>query len=207
MKLFDLLINELDEWYVKQLKNEIYIFTEKIIVPYFNKNNYIDDFINNNTDKILKYLNIKTYLIELLSADFNNFLFELYKNYDNYFSYDNIFMIIIENVTNIIYDSYDKLENYESDEYTDAKYELKKAAFNFISKIVNQMNEFITEKNEIKNNENENDDNNIIENNENIEEKNEYLNLKHILNEAVDLFIVEHSTPIINFFTSFFYSN
>ena len=31
MKLFDLLINELDDWYVKQVKNEIYIFIEKII--------------------------------------------------------------------------------------------------------------------------------------------------------------------------------
>ena len=197
MKLFELLIHRLDGWYIKQLKNEIYIFTDKIIVPYFNKNNYIDDFINNNTNRILKYMNIKSYLIDLFSSDLKYFLFELYNNYNNDFYYDNIFMTILENITNAIYDCYEEKEFNELDEYRESRFKLRNSCFYFISKILEQLNDFLKEKTD-KNNKNDKENNDNIEN---IEEKNEYLNLKNILNEAIDTFIIKHSSSTINFFT------
>lgn len=197
MKLFELLINRFDGWYVKQLKNEIYIFTKKIVVPYFNKYINKDDY--NNSDKLIKYLNIKIFLIDLLSSNLINFLFELYNNYDNYFYFDNIFLNIIESITNTIYEGYEKNVMNESREYIELKDKLKNSAFNLIIKMIIQINELSNTKSEKKT---DNNDIKINEINDNadIEEKDEYLNLKNILNEAVDTFIIVHSSTVVNFF-------
>lgn len=37
LKLFELLINEMDDWYMQNAKEEIYTFTKKIIFPFLVK--------------------------------------------------------------------------------------------------------------------------------------------------------------------------
>ena len=190
IKLFELIINELDDWYLQNLKFEIYTFTDKIILPFFSKNIYDDDFLNNSSNHI-NHLIIKHYLIELLSSNLLDFYLEIHANFDSHFYYKNIFVDILDNLTNIIYDSYDKKFNFESKLDIDVSHKLKMAALNFINKITLRIEKFANEL-DSKNNE---DKDNII----NDQKITNYINIKTILEEALEKFNVNPSS-VINLF-------
>ena len=190
MKIFELIINELDDYYLENLKIEIYIFTKKIIFPYFSDDDNNDDFIN-DTSNHLNYLEIKNYLMELLNTNLIDFFFELHINFDGSFYFDNIFINIIKNITNILYDSYDKKFVYESNMDIELIHKIKKNSLNFIINLVSQIDQY---SNELFSN----DDNENMKKIDNKKIK-DIINLKCILDKAVEIFCTNPSSTI-NFF-------
>jgi len=188
IKLFELLISELDEWYIENLKNEIFTFTKNIIIPYFSNDIYKDDFIENSNSH-LNYLTIKIYLMEVLSSNLIDFFFELFINFDNHFYFNNIFINIIQYITNILYDSYDRKFNYESNVDIELVNKIKNTSFNFIIKIIERM-EQISEELISKRDKEEKKENKKL---------NDYINLKNILEQALEKFYV-NPVSTINFF-------
>ena len=187
IKMFELLINELDNWYLQNLKIEIYTFMEKIILPFFSNNIYNDDYINDSNNYLNK-LQIIDYLIEFFNSNIKNFIFELYINYDTHLYYKNIYINIIKYITNILYDNYDHKLNDDSEKniMTKIKISFLNFVINLISEIEKYANEFYLNNNNI----NEKDNNEIHEDN---------IELKKILDESVEKFCLNPSS-IINYF-------
>ena len=183
LKIFQLLINELDDWYLKNLKVDIYTYAEKVIFPYFSK-----DYEHDDNNDIYNPLSIKHYLIELLSSNLKNFLFELNANYDCDFYYKNIFTCIVKDITNIIYD-----ENYhfqDSNVDTELATSIKVSSLTFIKALLTHIEQFTNELNskEEKDINDKTDYKKIIE----------YINVKNILDEALEIFNI-NPTSTINF--------
>ena len=189
MKIFEIIITDFDDWYIENLKIEIYIFSKNIIFPYFSDESHNDDFINDSNNH-LNYLEIKNYLLEYLNTNLKEFFFELHINYDENFYFDNIFINIIRNITNILYDSYDKKFIYESNTNIDLIHKIKKNSFNFIINLILQIEEYA---NELISNNQEN------ENKINGKKRGHMLNLKNILDKGVEIFCSNPSSTI-NYF-------
>ena len=180
IKLFELLLNELDDGCVENLKIEIYIFTEKIIMPYFSK-----DVTNiNDSSEYLKYLSIKSYLMEILNSNLINYFFELHINYDSHIYFNNIFINIIKNVTNISYN------NDESNPDNEIIHKIKNLSLNFINKTIIQIEDFANNLISKKGDENNNKINDT--------KINQYIKLKNILEEGLEKFYINPSS-VINF--------
>ena len=199
LKLFELLINEMDDWYMQNSKEEIYTFTKKIIFPFFSEDIHQDDFVNNSNNH-LNHLAIKLYIIDLLSSNLLNFLFEMHANYDSHFYYKNLFLSILEHITNILYDSYDRKFNFESKIDVDLIHKIKMSSMNLIYKIINKIEELA---NELSSDDDDKSDNSGEEDGDGvkIDDKKilEYINLKTSLNESFEKFIVNPSYSINHF--------
>ena len=189
IKMFELIITELDHWYIENLKIEIYTFTETIIFPFLHKSIYNDDFLKDQTNH-LNHLSIQNYLIEFLNSNLRDFLFELHMNFDSQFYFKNIFINIIKYLTNILYDTFDKKLNNEPDIDSDAIKKIKSNSLSFILDLLVHIEETANELNS-KENQNENKINN--------KKINDIIKLKNILDESVEIFCVNPSNTI-NFF-------
>lgn len=189
IKIFELIITELDNWYKENLKIEIYTFTEKIIFPYLHKSIYNDDFLNDQTNH-LNHLAIQNYLTEFLNSNLKDFLLEIHMNYDNHFYFKNIFINIIKFLTNILYDTFDKKFNYESDVDSEIIKKIKNNSFSFIFDLLTHIEETANKLN-TKESQNENTINDNIIINE--------IKLKNILDKSIEIFCVNPSNTI-NFF-------
>ena len=187
IKMFELLINELDNWYLQNLKIEIYTFMEKIILPFFSNNIYNDDYINDSNNYLNK-LQIIGYLIEFFNSNIKNFIFELYINYDTHLYYKNIYINIIKYITNILYDNYDHKLNDDSEKNIMTK--IKQSFLNFVINLISEIEKYANEFYLNNNNINEKDNNEIHEDN---------IELKKILDDSVEKFCLNPSS-IINYF-------
>jgi len=196
LNLFELLVNEMDDWYLENTKVEIYTFAKKIIFPFFSEDIHQDDFLNNSTNH-LNHLAIKLHLIDLLSSNLLNFLFEIHANYDSHFYFKSIFLNILDHITNILYDSYDRKFNFESKIDVDLIHKIKMSSMNLIYKIINKIEELAKELSSGDDDDSEDKDEGGIK----IDDKKilNYINLKTSLNESFEKFIVNPSYSINHF--------
>ena len=188
LKIFQLLINEFDDWYLKNLKVEIYTYAEKVIFPYFSKDYDHYDFENNDyRDIICNRLSLKHYFIELLSLNLKNFLFELNTNFDCDFYYKNIFTCIVKDITNIIYNDNNQIQNFLiiDKEFTAS---LKGVSFKFIKALLTHIEQFTIELNSKEEKE--------INDKTDYKKITEYINVKNILNEALEIFNINPASTI-----------
>ena len=190
IKMFELLINDLDEWYNENLKTEIYTFMVKIILPFFSNDIYNDDYINDSNND-LRHLEIINYLIEFFNSNIRSFIFELYINYDSHFYYKNIFTQIIKYITNFLYDNSNSKFNNELNTNIEIIKTIKQSSLNFIINLISEIEKYA---NELNFNDIAVDEkyNKIIDDN---------IKLKKILDESVEIFWV-NPPFVINYFIS-----
>jgi hypothetical protein len=167
---------------------EIYLFTEKIIFPYFSTNVYNKDFINKENSQY-NQLFLKEYIIKLFNSDLKNYLLELHTNYDCDFYFNNFYSDIIKDITNITYESIEKKSKQISEEHFELKNEIKESSLNFLKFLVKFFEHFAQELNSKKNKNNDEDNNN----NEKIID---FINYKSIFDEAIDIFNIEPLSTI-----------
>ena len=192
MKIFEFLMNELDDKYINDLKMEIYTFTEKVIFPYFSTNIYNLDFIKSE-NSLYDQLILKEYMIKLLSSDLKNLLFELHTNYDCDFYFNNFYTDIVKEITNITYENIEKKNKNESEENLEINNKIEESSLNFVKVLVKFIAQFAIELNSKKN------DGNDEENNNDKAKSSDYINYKNIFDQAIDLFNIDPLSTI-NFF-------
>ena len=190
LKLFQLLLTKLDDWYKENLKIEIYTFTKAIIYPFFSKELYNDDSLVDSNEYVTN-LEIKYYLIDFLNFNLIDFLFELNINYDCQFYFDSMFINIIKNITKNLYDSYDGKFNEETDYTIELMNKINNSSWILIKNIIIRIDQFSIELN-IKDNK---DNKNIICNNI----INDSIKLKNIVDELVEIFCTNQLSKIKNY--------